>query len=140
VLIKVIYQNDKFDMVKPSIFEELLPSGKLKKFFRSGSWATMGIDPIRGMGGSYEGPERRKISTMKPPATEERLLLAVADECEYLTLIDGSVWHINPDDMPAACTWIPPAEIRIKFVYNGSMFPYELTNIRTSVSVRAMKI
>ena len=140
MLIKVMYQNEKYDMVKPSILEALLPSGKLKKFFRSGGWATMGIDPIRGKGGSYEGLERRKISTIKQPASEEQSLMAVGDECEYLTLIDGSIWHINPDDMPTACTWIPPTEIRIKFVDNGSMFPYELTNIGTRVSVRAMKI
>jgi hypothetical protein len=72
MLIRVMYQNEKFDMVKPSILEGFLSSGKLKKFFRSGGWAIMGIDPIRGRGGSHEGPERRKISTMKQPAPEER--------------------------------------------------------------------
>jgi hypothetical protein len=63
VLIKVMYQNGRYDMVKPSILEELLSLGKLKKFSRSGGLATIGIDPIRGLAGTYEGPERRKIST-----------------------------------------------------------------------------
>lgn len=140
MLIKVIYQNEKFDMVKPSILDELLATGKLKNFFRSGGWVTIGIDPVRGRGGSYKGPERRKISTMKQPTSEEQLLMTVGDDCEYMTLMDGSNWHINPDDILTVCAWIPATEIRIQFVDDRSMFPYALTNIRTRESVRAMKI
>ena len=62
MLVRIMYQNGKYDMVKPIIINELISSSKLEKFFRSGGWVTVGIDPIRGIGGSYEGPERRRAS------------------------------------------------------------------------------
>jgi hypothetical protein len=64
MLIRILYQNGKFDMVKPSILDELIASGKLKNFFRSEGWVTIGIDSTRGMDGIYEGPERRKTLNM----------------------------------------------------------------------------
>ncbi len=60
MLIKVIYQNDKHDMVKPVMLDILLFANKIKKFLRSGGWVTVGVDKIRGIGGYYEGSERRK--------------------------------------------------------------------------------
>jgi hypothetical protein len=59
MLIRILYRNGKFDMVKLSILKELITSDKLKSFFRSEGWATVGVDPIRGRGGIYEGRERR---------------------------------------------------------------------------------
>jgi len=140
MLIRVMYQDDKFDMVKPLILDGLIASGRLKKFFRLEGWATIGIDPIRGRGSRYEGPERRNISTMKQSGPEEQSLMTIDDKCEYLTLADGSNWHINPDDMLTVYSWISSTRIRIAFIDNGAAFPYELTNIRTNVSVKAMKI
>ena len=63
MLIKVIYQNDKYDMVKPINLDTLLFSNKIKKFLRSEGWVTVGVDKIRGSGGHYEGPERRNDVT-----------------------------------------------------------------------------
>lgn len=60
MLVRVMYQNDKFDMVKPFILDKLIFSGKLKKFFRLEGWVTIGVDPIRTTAVSYKGPERRK--------------------------------------------------------------------------------
>jgi hypothetical protein len=60
MLVRVMYQNDRFDMVKPSVLAGLISSGKLKKFRRDREWVVVGADPVRGSGGSYEGPERRK--------------------------------------------------------------------------------
>ena len=60
MLIKVIYQNDKHDMVKPVMLDTLLFANKIKKFLRSEGWVTVGVDKIRGAGGYYEGPERRE--------------------------------------------------------------------------------
>ncbi|MEW6002299.1 MAG: GSU3473 family protein [Nitrospirota bacterium] len=63
ILIRVIYQNGKFDMVKPFMLEKLISSKKVRKFLRSGGWATVGVDSIRGMDvGFYRGPERRQSS------------------------------------------------------------------------------
>jgi hypothetical protein len=71
MLIRVMYQDEKFDMVKPSVLDDLIASGKLKQFFRSGGWTLIGIAQLRGRGGSYEGPERRNISAMKQPPSKE---------------------------------------------------------------------
>src|SRR5208337_566228 len=55
--VKVIYENE----IEPSLLDELIALNKVRKFLRSDGWATVGIDPIRGYGGSYKGSERRKI-------------------------------------------------------------------------------
>jgi perosamine synthetase len=55
--IKVVYENE----VESSLLDELIASNKIRKFLRSDGWATVGIDPIRGHGGSYKGSERRKM-------------------------------------------------------------------------------
>ena len=60
MLIRVIYQNDKHDMIKPVLLDSFMSSNKIKKFLRSEGWITIGTDQIRGKGGHYEGPERRK--------------------------------------------------------------------------------
>ena len=59
-MIRVIYQNDTLDMVDPSILGDLIASSRIKKFFRTDGWATVATDPVRGRGGAYKGPERRK--------------------------------------------------------------------------------
>jgi hypothetical protein len=60
MLIRVVYQNDKHDMVKPFILDALIYANRIKKFFRSNVWATIGSDLTRGMGGDFNGVERRK--------------------------------------------------------------------------------
>ena len=66
MLIKVIYRNNESDMVKPFLLDDLIASGKVVKFFRSGGWVTVGADPVRGNGGGcYRGAERRKNSLLE---------------------------------------------------------------------------
>jgi hypothetical protein len=60
MVIRVMYPNKKFDMVKDSLLNKLITSGKIVKFFRSGAWVTIGQDPTRGSGGVYYGFERRQ--------------------------------------------------------------------------------
>lgn len=62
--IKVVYSDDTQGVLKPFQLDKLISMGKIKKFYRSGGWITIGVDPIRGTGGSYNGPERRKSSTI----------------------------------------------------------------------------
>jgi len=63
MLIKVIYQNDKHDMVKPMMLNTLLLANRIKQFHRSEGWVTIGVDKIRGTGGCYEGSDRRRNVT-----------------------------------------------------------------------------
>lgn len=59
MMLKVIYENDKHDMVKNFMLDRFIESGKIRKFKRSDGWVTVGVDMIRGKGGSYNGPDRR---------------------------------------------------------------------------------
>jgi hypothetical protein len=47
MLIKVMYKNNACAMVKPFLLDELIASGKIKKFLRSEGWATIGVDHTR---------------------------------------------------------------------------------------------
>jgi hypothetical protein len=65
VAIKVQYYDDIQAEVKPYQLDKLIELGRIKKFFRSGRWVTVGIDKIRRLGGPYNGEERRKPSTIR---------------------------------------------------------------------------
>ena len=58
--IKVIYQDDRSEMVDPCVLNDLIASNTIKMFLRSDGWANVATDATRGMGGSYSGIERRK--------------------------------------------------------------------------------
>lgn len=60
MVIRVMYKNNKYDMVKTSMLDELIDSGKIVKFQRSDGWATIGLTRLRGTNGIYSGPDRRK--------------------------------------------------------------------------------
>ena len=61
MLIRVMYKNGKFDMVKPQLLNGLLEEKKVTSFMRSGGWAVVGRDSIRRsrLAHAYSGPERR---------------------------------------------------------------------------------
>ena len=63
MLIRVVYQNGKYDMVKDTILGAYIDSGKVLRFERKDGWATIGIDPIRGRRTPYIGPERRRVAS-----------------------------------------------------------------------------
>jgi hypothetical protein len=62
MLIKVMYQNNECGMVKPFLLDKMITSGRIKKFFRSEGWVTIGIDRIRVGDYPYRGMERRTNS------------------------------------------------------------------------------
>jgi hypothetical protein len=61
MLIRVIYSDGKFDMIRPQLLDKLLNEKKVTSFMRSGGWATIGRDHIRKNRQihNYEGMERR---------------------------------------------------------------------------------
>ena len=66
MIIRVLYKDDRHDYVATFRLDDLIAEGKIRKFYRSDGWATIGKDPIRGMGGPrYIGPDRRKIVVVK---------------------------------------------------------------------------
>lgn len=60
MLIRVMYSDGRFDMVKPSTLDNLLEQQKVTSFKRTSGWAVVGRDAIRSTAGSgYRGIERR---------------------------------------------------------------------------------
>ena len=61
------YKNNVEDVVPAPMLDRLIASGSIIQFFRPADqkWILLGKDKIRGMGGSYEGTERRWVA---PPA------------------------------------------------------------------------
>lgn len=72
--ITVKYQNNTVDAIETSLLDELIASHKIKQFLRAEGWVTVGTDPIRGSGGSYEGPDRRQTTSpsLKPDSLSRR--------------------------------------------------------------------
>jgi hypothetical protein len=62
MLIRVIYQNQRYDFVKASRLDEFIESGAIASFQRRSGWVRVGIDPIRvtTTDSSYTGEERRR--------------------------------------------------------------------------------
>lgn len=60
MLIRVIYTDGNFDMVKPQLLNRLLASYKVARFKRTTGWAVVGRDAIRTRRlHAYCGEERR---------------------------------------------------------------------------------
>ena len=60
MLIRVMYSDGRFDMVKPNILDNLLSKQAVTSFKRESGWAVVGRDAIRSAGqSSYRGIERR---------------------------------------------------------------------------------
>ncbi|HEX9777835.1 MAG TPA: hypothetical protein VGA63_06770 [Geopsychrobacteraceae bacterium] len=62
--IKVVYKNGSRDKIVPGLLSALIDAREIVQFQRSDGWITVGLDPIRGMGGTpYRGDERRNDGT-----------------------------------------------------------------------------
>jgi len=62
MVLRVQYQNDKFDYVNDFALGRLITSNEIKRFYRPSEerWITIGLDAVRGVGGPYTGPDRRQ--------------------------------------------------------------------------------
>ena len=62
MILKVQYHDGKFDYVSDSALAKLIHKNAIKRFYRpsEAKWTVVGIDPVRGWGGRYTGPERRQ--------------------------------------------------------------------------------
>lgn len=60
MLIRVMYSDGRFDMVKPNILNNLLGKQAVSSFKRDSGWVVVGRDTVRCSGQStYRGIERR---------------------------------------------------------------------------------
>lgn len=58
--IKIIWLDEKYDLVKPDLLNNLISANKIMKFKRAEGWVTIGIDQIRKQNCAYRGTERRR--------------------------------------------------------------------------------
>ena len=62
-LIRVLYAVEKydFDYVSSELLGTLIAQDRITHFYRPSErrWVNIRLDPIRGSGGGYQGPERR---------------------------------------------------------------------------------
>jgi hypothetical protein len=65
IMVKLRYTIETEGFASRSLLNELIASNKIIQFYRESEkrWVTVGTDPIRGMGGTYSGPERRSVLT-----------------------------------------------------------------------------
>jgi len=61
----VKYKNDLEDIVPATLLDQLIATDSIKQFYRPSEqrWIILGMDKTRGMGGAYEGLERRWFNT-----------------------------------------------------------------------------
>lgn len=60
MMIRIMYSDGRFDMVRPAMLDRLLQTDRLASFKRASGWTVVGRDPLRGHGGfSYQGANRR---------------------------------------------------------------------------------
>jgi hypothetical protein len=60
MMIRVMYSDGRFDMVKPGMLDNLLNRQVVTSFKRNAGWAVVGRDSIRSSSrGNYRGMERR---------------------------------------------------------------------------------
>ncbi len=61
MMIRVVYHDGRYDMVKRWAFETLLAQRKIQGFRRADGWVRIDRDPLRGsrQGGDYQGEDRR---------------------------------------------------------------------------------
>ena len=67
MLIRVLYYDNKYDMVKPWVLDKLIELNYIQAFYRKTGWTYIGRDKTRGRGGgNYNGPERRRKENFLP--------------------------------------------------------------------------
>jgi len=60
-VINVRYTKENYGITPRQFLGELIAAQKIMQFYRESQkrWVTPGVDPVRGMGGPYEGPDKR---------------------------------------------------------------------------------
>lgn len=62
MMIQVVYQDGRHDMVKPVLLDRLIEGQEIAQFRRTEGWVAVGVDPVRKRGRRmYSIPERRSI-------------------------------------------------------------------------------
>jgi hypothetical protein len=69
----------------------------------------------------------------------EEIVREVNEDGEVV-LLDGTKWLVDPREVTTAFTWPNEAAVRIELVDEENSYPFELTELKSGVTVRAMKV
>ena len=93
-LIRVVYRANEFgfDYVTSDLLDSLITQDETTHFYRPSEsrWIDIKIDPVRGSGGGYQGPERRGKDNSPKSIEEKRRPNAGARRSDWL---DG-LWRL----------------------------------------------
>lgn len=65
MLIRVKYQDNHYDMVRPEVLDHLLEQGKVSEFLRRDGWVSSNSDMLRrSRRSSQSGPDQREKRTV----------------------------------------------------------------------------
>lgn len=56
---KVVFMDNREGIIDAALLDEMISVNMIRMFMRSDGWAMVGINPIRGAGGTYDGMDRR---------------------------------------------------------------------------------
>jgi len=64
MMLHVQYLNNRYDFVNTRTLDRLIAAREIQRFRRPSDkrWIDVYFDPIRGLGGRYSGPDRRKFN------------------------------------------------------------------------------
>lgn len=57
--LRVVFHDNKEGIIDSRMLDQMISVDKIKMFMRSDGWTMVGINPIRGYGGVYDGIEKR---------------------------------------------------------------------------------
>jgi hypothetical protein len=57
-----------------------------------------------------------------------------------VVLLDGTKWLVDPHEVTTAFSWPQETAVRIELVDEENSYPYEITDISSGSTVRAMKV
>lgn len=88
-LIRVVYRANEygFDYVTRELLQSLITHDQITHFYRPSErrWIDIRLDPVRGSGGGYQGPERRgKDNARRPKAIGKGRLHAEVRGSDWL--------------------------------------------------------
>jgi hypothetical protein len=87
-LIRVVYRAAEFgfDYVTSDLLDSLITQDEITHFYRPSErrWVNIKLDPVRGSGGGYQGPERRGKDNSPKSIGEKRRLKAKVRASDWL--------------------------------------------------------
>ena len=95
--IRVVYRGKRvdFDYIPSNLLDALISKDEISHFYRPSErrWVSIRFDPMRGKGGCYQGPERRR-GKMEPTSEDQKTEEEYANSKGYNTNWLKGLWEL----------------------------------------------